>query len=258
MTTRPAFDLSGRTALVTGASSGLGAHMARVLAGAGARVVIGARRKDNLDALAASIGAGGGKAHAVALDVADEASVIAAYNEAARVFGPIDTVIANAGIAIEGRATELPIAEFDRLVSVNLRGVFLTVREGAKRLIAAGSREKENGRIVIISSITARKVYRNSAVYSASKAGVSQLGKALALDWARQGVNVNMILPGYIGTELTHEFFESESGRQTLAAFPRRRLAEASDLDGALLFLASDASQRVTGTEIVIDDGQSL
>lgn len=251
-------DLSGRIALVTGASSGLGAHMARALADAGAKVVIGARRRGNLDALAAEIEARGGKAHAVSLDVSEEKSVIAAYDEAERTFGVVDTVVANAGIAIEGRATELPISEFDRLISVNLRGAFLTAREGAKRLIAAGSREKENGRIVIVSSIAARKVFRNSSAYAASKAGVSQMGKALALDWARLGINVNMILPGYIETEIVGDFFETEAGRATLAAFPRRRLTQARDLDGVVQFLCSDAARGVTGAEIVIDDGQSL
>lgn len=252
------FDLGGRTALVTGASSGIGARIASVLAAAGARVVLGARRKADLDAAAAAIRAEGHAAHALALDVTSEPSVIAAYDEAERVFGPIDTIVANAGIAVEGRATDLPVAEFDRLMAVNLRGAFLTVREGAKRLIANGSKEKENGRVVIISSITAKKAFRSSAVYAASKAGVSMLGKSLALDWARQGVNVNMILPGYIETELTRSLFAAEAGKQLLATFPRRRLAHESDLDGAVLFLCSDAARRVTGAEIVIDDGQSL
>jgi NAD(P)-dependent dehydrogenase (short-subunit alcohol dehydrogenase family) len=252
------FDLAGRTALVTGASSGIGARLASVLAGAGARVVLGARRKAELEALAAGIVARGGAARAVALDVTDEASVIAAYDEAERVFGPVDTIVANAGIAVEGRATDLPVAEFDRLMAVNLRGVFLTVREGAKRLIANGSKEKENGRIVIISSITAKKAFRSSAVYAASKAGASMLGKSLALDWARLGVNVNMILPGYIATDLTSRLFTAPAGKELLESFPRRRLAHESDLDGALLFLCSDAARRVTGAEIVIDDGQSL
>jgi len=252
------FDLAGRIALVTGASSGIGARIAGVMAAAGARVVLGARRKAELEALAASIKAAGGKAYAVALDVTDEASVIAAYDEAERLWGPVDTIVANAGIAIEGRATDLPVADFDRLMAVNLRGAFLTVREGAKRLIANGSKEKENGRVVIVSSITAKKAFRSSAVYAASKAGVSMLGRSLALDWARQGVNVNMILPGYIETDLTRSFFAAEAGKQLLASFPRRRLAHESDLDGALLFLCSDAARRVTGAEIVIDDGQSL
>jgi NAD(P)-dependent dehydrogenase (short-subunit alcohol dehydrogenase family) len=252
------FDLTGRTALVTGASSGIGARIATVLAGAGARVVLGARRLDQLQRLAAEISGRGGKAHATALDVADEASVIRAYDEAERVFGVVDTIVANAGMAIEGRATDLPVSEFDRLMSVNLRGAFLTVREGAKRLIASGSREKENGRVVITSSITAQRAHRSTAAYAASKAGVSMLGKCLALDWARLGVNVNMILPGFIETELTGGLIHSEAGKELLSSFPRRRLLQESDLDGAVLFLCSDAARHVTGTEIVIDDGQSL
>jgi NAD(P)-dependent dehydrogenase (short-subunit alcohol dehydrogenase family) len=254
----PVFDLTGRTALVTGASSGLGARFARILAASGARVVLGARRADRLQALKAEIEAAGGQAIAVSLDVADEASTIAAYDAAEQAFGPVDTVIANAGMNAEGPLTELSVEDFDGLMAVNLRGVFLTVREGGRRLMAAGSRERQHGRIVIISSITAHSVEPGLAAYSASKAGVLQMGKVIARDWVRQGVNVNMICPGYIKTEINADWFDTEAGDKQVAKFPRRRLMVESDLDAMLLYLSSDAARAVTGAAFTIDDGQSL
>jgi len=252
------FDLAGRVALVTGASSGLGAHFARILAASGASVVLAARRAERLQALEAEIRGAGGRAVAISLDVADEASTIAAYDAAEAAFGPVDTIIANAGMNAEGPVTTLPIDEFDQVVAVNLRGVFLTVREGAKRLIAGGSRETQRGRVVIISSITAQSVSPGVAVYSATKAAVLQMGKVMARDWARQGVNVNMICPGYIKTELNQDWFESEGGAKLVDSFPRKRLMDATDLDATLLYLAADASRAVTGAAFTIDDGQSL
>ena len=252
------FDLTGRTALVTGASSGLGAVFARALAASGARVVLAARRTDRLQALREEISAAGGDALAVALDVADEAATIAAYDAAERAFGPVDTVIGNAGMNAEGSALDIDMAEFDRVMAINLRGVFLTVREGARRMIAAGAAKKENGRIVIVSSITATQVSPGLAAYSASKAGVLQMGKVLAREWARKGVNVNMILPGYVATELNDGFFGTEAGDKFVAKFPRKRLMAAEDLLPTLLYLASDASAAVTGAAFTIDDGQTL
>jgi NAD(P)-dependent dehydrogenase (short-subunit alcohol dehydrogenase family) len=259
MSAPPVFDLKGRTALVTGASSGLGARFASILAAAGAQVVLAARRKDNLDALCAHIIADGGKAIAVSMDVADEAATIAAYDAAEAAFGTVDTVIANAGINNSAvQMTEMSVDDFDRVTDINLRGVFLTVREGGKRMMAAGSREKQNGRIVIISSLAALGVEPGLAAYSASKAGVFQMGKVLARDWVRMGINVNMICPGYIKTEMNDTWFESVSGQAKVAAMHRRRLMEERDLDVPLLYLASDASRAVTGSHIMVDDGQSL
>lgn len=254
-----AFDLAGRTALITGASSGIGARFAKTLAAAGANVVAAARRKERLDALVAEIGAQGGRAIAVSMDVADEASVVAGFDAAEAAFGNVAAIVANAGVALEdARATEINIADFDALMNVNVRGVFLSAREGAKRLMAAGSREKEHGRVVIVSSITANKVFRGLAPYAASKAAVLQMGRCLAMDWARQGICVNMILPGYITTELTGDMFSGDAGKQLLASFPRRRLVDESDMDGIIQFLCSDASKAVTGASFVVDDGQSL
>ena len=250
--------LKGRTLLITGASSGIGAHFAEVAAAAGAKLVLGARRTGRLDTLVAAIKAKGGEAIAVAMDVADKASTIAAFDAAEAAFGPVDSVIANAGMGSETPFLEHSADEFDQLMAVNLRGVFLTVQEGAKRMMAAGSRERQHGRIVIISSITAQRVDPGLAIYSASKAAVIQMGKVLAREWARQGINVNSVLPGYILTEINGDWFKTEGGQKQMMRFPRKRVMEIDALDPILLYLASDASKSVTGVGFTIDDGQSL
>lgn len=253
-----AFDLDGRVVLVTGASSGLGAGFARALAAAGAKVVLGARRADKLAELVDEIRRSGGEAAAVPLDVTDEASTIAAFDAAEAAFGPVDTVIANAGVAAEKMALDLEMADVDSLISANLRGVFLTAREGARRMIAAGSRERGHGRIILIGSITADKIYPASSIYGATKAAVRHLGRSLAREWARRGINVNIIQPGYFASEMTGDMFDSEGGKALIASFPRQRIRPAADLHAPLLFLASDASAGVTGSVFTIDDGQSL
>lgn len=254
----PNLDLSGRVALITGASSGFGAHFARILAAAGAKVVLGARRVDKLTVLKAEIEAAGGAALAVSLDVCDEASTIAAYDAAEAAFGIVDTIIANAGVAADKLLLSLSVDEFDNVIATNLRGVFLTVREGAKRLIASGSAAKENGRVVVIGSITADKIYTGSAAYSASKAGVRHMARGMAREWVKKGVNVNVIQPGYFPTEMTDAVFTTDMGNALMASFPRKRLCEIPSLDVPLLFLASDASRGITGSVFTIDDGQSL
>ena len=167
-------------------------------------------------------------------------------------------MIANAGVNSEGSVLDLDMADFDSVLAINLRGVFLTVREGARRMIAGGSADRQQGRIVIVSSITATHVSPGLAVYSATKAAVLQMGKVLARDWARRGVNVNMLLPGYIATELNEDFFATDGGARFTAKFPRKRLMTADDLLPTLLYLASDASRAVTGATFTIDDGQTL
>jgi NAD(P)-dependent dehydrogenase (short-subunit alcohol dehydrogenase family) len=250
--------LQGRTLLLTGASSGIGAHFAAVAAAAGARVVLGARRTERLDVIVAAINASGGEAIAVAMDVAEKASTIAAFDAAEAAFGPVDTVIANAGMSIETPFLDHTPDAFDQLMSVNLKGVFLTVQEAAKRMMAAGSKSREHGRIVIISSITAQAVEPGLAAYSASKAAVLQMGKVLAREWARQGINVNSVLPGYIVTEINQDWFDTEGGQKQVMRFPRKRVMAIDALDPTLLYLCSDASKFVTGVGFTIDDGQSL
>ncbi|MBJ7438881.1 MAG: SDR family oxidoreductase [Sphingopyxis sp.] len=258
MAAEPKFDLSGRVALVTGASSGLGAGFAKALAAAGAKVVLAARRADKMAEQVAAIEAAGGTAIAVSMDVTDEASTIAAFDAAEAAFGTVDTVIANAGVATEKMALQLDIDEVDALLAANLRGVFLTAREGARRLDKVGSREKGHGRIILIGSITAEKIYPASSMYGATKAAVRHLGRSLAREWARRGINVNVIQPGYFESEMTAGMFASDIGKALIASFPRQRMRPATDLHAPLLFLASDASVGVTGSVFTIDDGQTL
>lgn len=258
MTPVPAFDLTGRVALITGASSGFGARFAKLLAAAGAKVVIGARRVDRLEALRLEIAAAGGEALAVPLDVADEASIIAAYNAAEARFGTVDTIIANAGVSADKLSVSLGIDDIDALLSINLKGVFLTAREGAKRLIAAGSAQHGRGRVILIGSITGDKVYTGTSLYAATKAGVKQLGRVMAREWTRKGINVNSILPGYIETEMTGPLVGTGMGEALIGTFPRRRFCPIDALDVPLLYFASDLSQAVTGAFLTVDDGQSL
>ena len=254
----PAFDLSGRVALVTGASSGFGQRWARLLAAAGAKVVLAARRTDRLEVVADEIRANGGTALPVALDVTDEAATIAAYDAAEVAFGTVDTIVANAGTSNDKLALDLSGAEFEQTVAINLTGVFLTAREGARRLIAAG--RSERGRVVIVGSITANKQYAAMAGYAASKAGVLHLSRLLAREWARQGICVNAILPGYVETEMTGDLFTAgnKGGEWLLKSFPRRALTPIAAMDAPLLFFASDLAAHVTGAELTVDDGQSL
>lgn len=250
--------LDGRVALVTGASSGLGAGFAKALAAAGAKVVLAARRSARLAEQVAEIAAAGGEAIAVSMDVTDEASTRAAYDAAEAAFGTVDTIVANAGVGTEKVALGLTGDDVDFLLAANVRGVFLTATEGARRLEADGSREKEHGRIVIIGSITAEKAFPATSVYGATKAAARHLGKALAREWARRGISVNVIQPGYFESEMTSALFASDVGNTFIATFPRQRLRPATDLHAPLLLLCSDAARGITGAVITVDDGQTL
>jgi NAD(P)-dependent dehydrogenase (short-subunit alcohol dehydrogenase family) len=251
-------DLTGRVMLITGASAGIGEALARSAAAGGAKVVLAARRLDRLERMAAEIEAAGGAALAVAMDVTDEASTIAAYDAAERRFGTVDTVIANAGIGHRDRATDTPMADYDRVMAINVRGVFLTVREGARRLIAGGSAEHKRGRVVIVSSITATKAMPSTVVYGASKAAALHMGRCFARDWLKLGVNVNMVLPGYIHTELTENLLSGPHGEAFIAQFPRSRVMQTEEVIPMLLYLASDAASAITGAAFTIDDGQTF
>jgi len=251
-------DLSGRTLLITGASSGLGLEFAKAAAAAGAKLALAARRTERLVELATQIEAAGGRAVPITMDVQDEASVIAGFDAAQAALGPVDSVICNAGMNSVGLAVEIPAEEFERVLSVNLKGPFLTAREGARRMMSAFPREAQRGRIVIVASIGAHMVLPGATAYCASKAGVAMLGKGLAREWANRGINVNVVCPGYIETELNSDWFASEGGKKQLSGFPRRRLMKEADLDPIVLYLLSDASRTVTGSVITLDDGQSL
>jgi NAD(P)-dependent dehydrogenase (short-subunit alcohol dehydrogenase family) len=252
------YSLAGRTALITGASSGFGARFARLYAAAGANVVFGARRVERIEALAAEIEAAGGKALAVPLDVTDEASIIAAFDAAEARFGAPDIVVANAGTAAAGRSTEVPADALRGLVDTNFTGLYLTAREGAKRMIAAGSRESGKGRIILLGSITAMLTGQGDAAYAALKAGVAHLNRQFAREWVRMGINVNTVQPGYIKTEIDGDWFETEGGKAQIAGWHRRRLTDISALDDMMLYFAADASAQVTGAVMTVDDGQSL
>lgn len=249
------FDLSGRTAFITGASSGLGAHFAELFVRAGARVAIGARRVDRLDALAARLGEA---AVPVPIDVTDADSIAAAYDAAEARFGTIDTVIANAGQSNPGRSTDVPADALKSTIDVNFTGVLLTAREGARRMIAAGARETGRGRIVLIGSITAHMTAQGDSAYAASKAAVAHLGRNLAREWVRSGINVNTVQPGYVQTEINGDWFSTEGGQAQIAGWHRRRLMPPDALDAMVSFFAADASAHVTGAVIDVDDGQSL
>lgn len=249
---------AGRTILITGASSGLGAEFAHLLAAGGARVVLGARRVDRLADLVGAIEAADGTALAVPLDVTDEASVIAAYDAAEARFGSVDTVVANAGINADGPAIDLPIAEYDAIQAVNTRGVFLTVREGGRRLLAAGPDAAARGRILIVASMGGQRVLPGLVAYCASKAGAVMLGRGFAQEWARSGICVNVLCPGYMLTDINADWFDSAVGKKMIAKQTRRRLMPIAALNPVVAHLTSDAALYVTGSVIQIDDGQQI
>jgi NAD(P)-dependent dehydrogenase (short-subunit alcohol dehydrogenase family) len=248
--------LAGRICLITGASSGFGAHFARLAVGEGARVILGARRADRLAAQVAELGVG--NALAAEMDVTCEASTIGAFDAAEAAFGAVDTVIANAGVSVTGRATEIPAAELQGLFDTNLLGLYLTVREGARRMIAAGSRESGRGRILLVGSMGAHAPFPGGTAYCASKAAVASLARSLGSEWVRQGINVNVIQPGFIQTELAGGWFDSQGGKAQIAGFPRRRLQPLESLNEPVVYFCSDASAHTSGAVFSIDDGQSL
>jgi NAD(P)-dependent dehydrogenase (short-subunit alcohol dehydrogenase family) len=248
--------LQGLTALVTGASSGLGLHFGELLARRGANVVLGARRIDRLQESAAAIKARGGAAVATALDVTNEESVASAFNAAESAFGPVHILINNAGINHTGLATDIAIEDFDAMFAVNVRGAFSCAREMARRAFKHDMAAR--GRIVNIASIGAQRVLPGLAGYCASKAALVMLTRALAREWARTGLCVNAICPGYIETDINADWLKSEGGARMVQGFARRRVMRATDLDESLLFLASPASSHITGSIFTLDDGQTL
>lgn len=238
--------LAGKTALVTGASSGLGAHFAELLAGQGVVVTLAARRADRLAALAGRIAAQGGTADAIDLDVADPTSVEGALT--GRVF---DIVVNNAGTTASKPVLAHDAAGIDQVIDTNLKGAFHVARVTASAMAEAGT----SGSIVNVASILGKRVASHVSAYAASKAGLIQLTRSLALELARHGVRVNALCPGYIETELNRDFFATDAGKALIKRVPQRRLGQAEDLDGPLLLLASDLGRFMTGSEIVADGG---
>ena len=246
------FDLTGRVALVTGASSGLGARFASVLAANGAAVALVARRADRLAALRDKIAAAGGKAVAVEADVLDRLAMARAFDEAEKAFGTVTILVNNAGVAHSGRAVELAEAEWRRVLSTNLDAVFYWAQEGARRMLAAGKK----GAIVNIASVLGFGVSKGVIAYTAAKAGVVQVTKALGLELAFKGIRVNAIAPGWFVTEINSDYLASEEGKTLTRDIPAGRFGQDGDLDGALLLLASDAGRFMAGTTVVVDGGQ--
>jgi 3-oxoacyl-[acyl-carrier protein] reductase len=246
------FNLKGRVALVTGASSGLGVRFAEVLAGAGAAVALVARRADRLAGLKARIEAAGGRAVAIGADVLDRGAMARAFDQAENAFGTVTILVNNAGVAHAHRAVDLPEEEWRRVVGTNLDAVFFCAQEAARRMLAA----KTSGAIVNIASVLGLGVSKGTVAYAAAKAGVIQLTRTLGLELAFKGIRVNAIAPGWIVTEMNREFLMSEHGAAIKREIPVGRFGQERDLDGALLLLASDAGRFIAGTTIVVDGGQ--
>jgi NAD(P)-dependent dehydrogenase (short-subunit alcohol dehydrogenase family) len=244
------FDLSGKVALVTGASSGLGTHFARTLAGAGASVVIAARRADRLASLQAELQKGGAKAAAVELNVQSSDSIASALDAA----GPLDIVVNNAGISIVKPALDMPEKDWDAVLDTNLRGAWLVAQGAAKRWVA----DKRPGSIVNIASILGLRTIGQVAPYNASKAGLIHLTRALAMEWARYDIRVNAICPGYIETEMNSPFWKTPAGQKLIDRVPQRRIGRPEHLDGALLLLASQAGDFMTGSIVTVDGGHTV
>jgi len=255
-------DLSGRVAFVTGASSGLGAQFARVLAAAGAGVVLAARRIERLKTLRAEIEAEGGDAHVVGLDVSDPASIRAAVAHAETEMGAIDILVNNSGIGLTRKLTDVSPEDYDDVMSVNTRGAFFVAQEVAKRMIARSKGEAPGtytgGRIVNVASMAGLRVFPQIGVYCMSKAAVVHMTRAMALEWGRFGINVNALCPGYIDTEINHHVWQTEAGQKMVQAMPRKRIGRPEDLDVALMMLCSNQSHFVNGAVISADDGQAV
>lgn len=252
-------NLEGKVALVTGASSGLGTRFAKVLAMAGASVVLAARRVERLKELRAEIEAEGGAAHVVSLDVTDWASIKSAVAHAETEAGPIDILVNNSGVSVAQRLVDVTPDDFRQIFSTNTEGAFFVAQEVAKRMIArAKANPNQQARIINVASIAGLRVLPQIGVYCMSKAAVVHMTKAMALEWLRYGINVNAICPGYIRTELNDEHFDTEAGQKLVNMLPRRRLGEAADLDGLLLLLSADESRFINGAIISADDGHSV
>lgn len=250
--------LLGQTAIITGASGGLGAHFARLLSKAGAQVAVTARRLDLVEALAGEIAAEGGRAMALRLDVADAASIPAVFAEVEAALGPVSILINNAGVGGEGLAIDLSIEDWDRTFNVNVRGVFFAAQAAARLMFANDSAAQGKARIVNIASVASHTVLPGLSAYNASKSAVAMLTKSLAREWGRKGIAVNALAPGYILTDINAGWWETDGGQKQLKGFPRRRLMEADELNGAFNLLCGPDARAISGTLLTVDDGQTL
>jgi len=248
------FDLTGRTAFITGASSGLGAHFAHVLGEAGAQVVLAARRKERLESVATALQEKGITCLTVEFDVTQFDSIGPTLESCEAQGFPINILVNNAGMNAVASVDDITFDDYDAIMGTNVKGPFFLAREVAKRLKA----REEAGRIINIASVGAYRVLPGATAYCVSKAAIAMMTRGMAREWARYNIAVNAICPGYIETEINDFWFESEGGQKQIRSWPRRRLGEAQDLDGALLTLSSDAARGMTGSIITVDDGQYI
>ncbi len=252
-------DLSGRVALVTGASSGLGAQFAKTLARAGAAVVLTGRRLERLKELRAQIESEGGDAHAIEIDVTDLHSIKSAVAHAETEVGSIDILINNAGVGRTQRISDVAEEDFDFLFDTNVKGAFFVAQEVGKRMLARAKGSAPGtylgGRIVNIASMAGLRVLPQIGVYCMSKAALVHMTKAMALEWGKFGINVNAICPGYIDTEINHHHWQTEQGKKLVQMLPRKRVGQAKDLDAVLVMLCSSESHFINGAVIAVDDG---
>ena len=246
-------DISGKRVLITGASSGLGAHFAQVMAREGARVAMAARRIDRLEVAAGALREAGADVTTIALDVACPDSIDQAVNGLVGLWGGIDVLVNNAGVTRTKPAMDYNVADFDDIVDVNLRGAFLVAQR-----VGRAMRDQAGGSIVNVASILGLRQAGQVASYAISKAGIVQLTKVLGLEWARHGIRVNALAPGYLETELNEEFWQTAAGQAMIKRIPQRRLGALQDLDAPLLLLSSEASSYMTGAVIVVDGGHTV
>ena len=254
-------DLSGRVALITGASSGLGTQFARTLAEAGAAVVLGGRRMERLKDLRSEIEAAGGDAHVVSLDVTSVDSIKSAVAHAETEVGPIDILINNSGVSTTERLVDVTEDGFDHVFGTNTRGAFLMAQEVAKRMLArakgAAPGVFAGGRIINIASAAGLRTLPQIGVYCMSKAAVIHMTKVMAAEWGRFGITTNAVCPGYIDTEINHHHWETEGGQKLIKMLPRQRVGRPQDLDALLVMLCSAQSDFINGAIISADDGMA-
>ncbi|THT98746.1 SDR family oxidoreductase [Lampropedia puyangensis] len=251
-------DLSGKTAIVTGASSGLGRQFAMVLASAGAKVVLASRRRDSLESVAQGIAQAGGQAFVVELDVTSQSSIEAAIAQAEEMAGPIDILVNNSGVSTTQKLQDVSQEDWEFVLGTNLKGAFFVAQAVAKQMI---ERAKATGgvlsgaRIINVASMAGLKVLPMIGIYAISKAGVVQMTKAMALEWGRFGINTNALCPGYIETEINRAHFQTEAGQKLIQMLPRKKIGQPQDLDALIVLLASGQSHFVNGATIAADDG---
>lgn len=252
-------DLSGRVALITGASSGLGTQFAKTLANAGAAVVLAGRRVERLKTLRAEIEAAGGDAHVVGLDVTDPHSIRSAVAHAETEVGAIDILVNNSGVSTTQKLTDVTPDDYDYIFDTNTRGAFFVAQEVGKRMLArargAAPGTYTGGRIVNVASMAGLRPLGQIGVYAMSKAAVVHMTRAMALEWGRYGINVNAVCPGYIDTEINHHHWSTEQGQKLIQMLPRKRLGQPQDLDALIVMLCSNESHFINGAVIAADDG---